>query len=106
MWRLIAKATDALLGAPTLPLTHYPSFNYASLPAGAAATAQIAPYYLDWLAHPSYDAYWKQWSIEEHFPDIQVPALHIRGRYALFLNGTLRNYMGIKAHGRPHDARN
>jgi len=41
----------------TLPLTQYPAFNYAALPAGAAATAQIAPYYLDWLAHPSYDAY-------------------------------------------------
>ena len=43
MWRLIAKDTNALLGAPTLPLTHYPAFNYASLPAGAEATAQIAP---------------------------------------------------------------
>src|SRR5882762_1135415 len=77
MWRLIAKNTNALLGAPVLPLTHYPAFNYASLPAGADATAQLAPYYLDWLAHPDYDAYWKQWSIEEHFSDIQVPALHI-----------------------------
>src|SRR5580704_11119362 len=79
LWRLIAKDTNALLGAPTLPLAQYPAFNYAALPAGAAATAQIAPYYLDWLAHPSYDAYWKQWSIEEHFSDIQVPALHIGG---------------------------
>src|SRR5260370_13968046 len=99
MWRLIAKATDALLGAPTLPLTHYPAFNYASLPAGAEATAQIAPYYLDWLAHPTYDSYWKQWSIEEHFSDIQVPALHIGGWYDIFLGGTLRNFMGNKARG-------
>jgi uncharacterized protein len=106
LWRLIAKDTNALLGAPTLPLTHYPAFNYASLPAGAEATSQIAPYYLDWLAHPAYDAYWKQWSIEEHFPDIEVPALHIGGWYDIFLNGTLRNYMGIKAHGATDAARN
>jgi uncharacterized protein len=105
LWRLIAKNTNALLGAPTLPLTHYPAFNYASLPAGADATAQLAPYYLDWLAHPDYDAYWKQWSIEEHFSDIQVPALHIGGWYDIFLNGTLRNYMGIKAHGGTDEAR-
>jgi uncharacterized protein len=106
LWRLIAKDTNALLGVPTLPLTHYPAFNYASLPAGAEATAQIAPYYLDWLAHPAYDAYWKQWSIEEHFSDIQVPALHIGGWYDIFLGGTLRNYMGIKAHGATDAARN
>jgi len=105
MWRLIAKNTNALLGAPVLPLANYPVFNYASLPAGADATAQLAPYYLDWLAHPDYDAYWKQWSIEEHFSDIQVPALHIGGWYDIFLNGTLRNYMGIKAHGATDEAR-
>ncbi len=106
LWRLIEKDTNALVGAPTLPLTQYPAFNYAALPAGAAATAQIAPYYLDWLAHPSYDAYWKQWSIEEHFSEIQVPALHIGGWYDIFLGGTLRNYMGIKAHGGTDAARN
>jgi putative CocE/NonD family hydrolase len=105
MWRLIAKNTNALLGAPVLPLTHYPAFNYVSLPAGADATAQLAPYYLDWLAHPDYDAYWKQWSIKEHFSDIQVPALHIGGWYDIFLAGTLRNYMGIKAHGGTDEAR-
>src|SRR6478735_8415882 len=62
LWRLIAKNTNALVGAHALPLTQYPSFNYAALPAGAASTAELAPYYLDWLAHPEYDAYWKQWS--------------------------------------------
>jgi uncharacterized protein len=105
MWRLIAKDTNALLGAPVLPLVHYPAFNYAALPAGADATAQLAPYYLDWLTHPDYDAYWKQWSIEEHFADIQVPALHIGAWYDIFLAGTLRNYMGIKAHGATDEAR-
>jgi uncharacterized protein len=105
MWRLIAKDTNALLAAPVLPLTHYPVFNYTALPAGAEATKQLAPYYLDWLAHPNYDAYWKQWSIEEHFADIRVPALHIGAWYDIFLNGTLRNYMGIKARGGSEEAR-
>src|ERR1700757_4641324 len=105
LWRLIAKNTDALVAAPVLPLTNYPAFNYASLPAGAEATAQIAPYYLDWLAHPTYDSYWKQWSIEEHFSDIQVPALHIGGWYDIFVGGTLKNYMGIKSHGATDEAR-
>ena len=106
LWRLIAKDTNALVGAPTLPLTQYPLFNYSSLPAGAGASAELAPYYLDWLAHPDYDAYWKQWSIEEHFADIQVPTLQVAAWYDIFLGGNLRNYMGIKAHGGTEAARN
>lgn len=106
LWRLIAKDTNALVPARSLPLARYPVFNYASLPSGAEATAQLAPYYLDWLAHPDYDSYWKPWSIEEHFPEIQVPALHVGGWYDIFLAGTLRNYMGIKAHGGTEAARN
>ncbi|HXM92416.1 MAG TPA: CocE/NonD family hydrolase, partial [Candidatus Dormibacteraeota bacterium] len=33
MWRLIAKNTNALQGVRVLPLTQYPAFNYAALPA-------------------------------------------------------------------------
>lgn len=106
LWRLIARDTNALVPARVLPLTQYPAFNYTSLPSGAEATAQLAPYYLDWLAHPDYDSYWKQWSIEEHFSDIQVPSLHVGGWYDIFLAGTLRNYMGIKMHGGTDAARN
>jgi putative CocE/NonD family hydrolase len=35
-----------------------------------------------------------------------VPALHIGGWYDIFLGGTLRNYIGIKAHGGTEAARN
>jgi uncharacterized protein len=106
MTRFIEKNMNALEGMWVLPLTQYPAFNYAALPAGAETTAQLAPYYLDWLAHPSYDEYWKQCSIEEHFSDIRVPALHVGAWYDIFLGGTLRNYMGIKAHGGSEEARN
>ena len=60
---------------------------------------RLAPYFLDWLAHPNYDDYWKRWSIEDHFADINVPALHIVAWYDIFQGGSLRNYIGIKAHG-------
>ena len=63
------------------------------------STASLAPYFLDWLAHPSYDEYWKQLSIEEHFGDITVPVLHVAAWYDIFQGGSLRNYIGIKAHG-------
>jgi len=59
----------------------------------------LADYYFDWIGHPSYDDYWKQWSIERHFAQIQVPSLHVAAWYDLFQDGSLRNYMGIKSKG-------
>jgi uncharacterized protein len=103
--RLIDDHTDARVGAPTLPLADYPVFNFGQLPADSELTSTVAPYYQDWLAHPDYDDYWKQWSIEEHFSNIAVPMLQVGGWYDIFSKGTLRNYMGVKAHGSTEAAR-
>jgi putative CocE/NonD family hydrolase len=81
-----------------LPLATYPLLNVGS-------TDTLAPYFADWLAHPDYDDYWKQWSIEDHHANIQVPAYHVGGWYDIFMGGTLRNYAGIKAHGGSENAR-
>jgi putative CocE/NonD family hydrolase len=56
----------------------------------------LAPYFLDWLSHPSYDEYWRRWAIEEHYPDIRVPALTVAAWYDIFLGGSLRNYIGLR----------
>ncbi|HEY4054915.1 MAG TPA: CocE/NonD family hydrolase [Terriglobales bacterium] len=103
--RLIEENTDARGGVPTLPLANYPVFNFGQLPAEGRLTLLIAPYYGDWLAHPDYDDYWKQWSIEENFSKISVPMLQVGGWYDIFNAGTLRNYMGAKAHGANEAAR-
>src|SRR5207249_1577442 len=64
--------------------------------------AGICPYV---TASNYYDEYWKRWSIEEHFADINVPVLHVAAWYDIFLGGSLRNYIGIKAHGANDAAR-
>jgi uncharacterized protein len=58
----------------------------------------LAPYYFDWLMHPASDAYWKQWRIESHYGEMPVAAHHVGGWYDIFLRGTLRNYLGMRAH--------
>jgi uncharacterized protein len=102
--REVANNTNALEGISIFPLANYPLFNLDkhSHPASSAA---LAPYYLDWLAHPNYDDYWKAISIEDHFGDINVPALHVAAWYDLFLGGSLRNYEGLKAHAATEQAR-
>src|SRR5947208_290539 len=102
--REVANNTNALQGISTFPLASYPLFNLDKN-SDPASNATLAPYYLDWLAHPNYDDYWKAISIEDHFGDINVPALHIAAWYDLFLGGSLRNYEGLKAHGATEAAR-
>ncbi len=102
--RAIHDNTDAVKGSLVLPLQQYPLFNTHLDPGAPAGT--LAPYFLDWLAHPSYDAYWKQWSIEENYANIQVPALTIAAWYDIFQGGALRNYAGLKAHAGNEAARN
>jgi hypothetical protein len=104
--RKIKDDTNALVGDQVLPLNKYPVFNMGAAQDGAALTKAVAPYFGDWLAHPLYDDYWKQWSIEENFQNIQVPALTIAAWYDIFQGGSLRNYMGLKAHGGNEAARN
>jgi hypothetical protein len=97
--RSVAKKTNALPGVWKLPLTSYPLFNLPDSTGGLYSTAELAPYFLDWIAHPNYDDYWKPISIEEHFADINVPVLTVAAWYDIFLGGSLRNYSGIRARG-------
>ncbi len=103
--RTLRQSTNALIGSAVLPLKHYPVFNIPSIADGAALTRNLAPYFLDWLDHPAYDNYWKQWSIDEHYANIQVPSLTIAAWYDVFQGGSLRNYMGLKAHAGNEAAR-
>ncbi|HKN76262.1 MAG TPA: CocE/NonD family hydrolase [Candidatus Acidoferrum sp.] len=92
MRRRVESNDDPLGGTKTLPLT-----DYAVLESPSAAG--IAPYFKDWLAHPDFDAYWKQWSIEDHYANIQVPVLSFAAWYDIFLGGSLKNYQRLKAEG-------
>jgi uncharacterized protein len=97
--RAVSGHENALDGVAVLPLTRYPLFNFPASTGVPWSTSALAPYFLDWLVHPSYDDYWKRWSIEEHFGDINVPILHVAAWYDIFQGGSLRNYVGIKAQG-------
>jgi hypothetical protein len=104
--RSISRQTNALVGDAILPLKEFPVFNIKTVEGGASLTRSLAPYFLDWLDHPAYDSYWKQWSIEENYQKIEVPALTIAAWYDIFQDGSLRNYLGLKAHAGTEAARN
>ena len=72
------------------------------LPAGVPG---LMDYYREWLSHPSQDGYWEKWRIESKYADMDVPALHIGGWYDIFLEGTLRNYVGMRHHAKSAQTR-
>jgi putative CocE/NonD family hydrolase len=87
-------AIDTMLEAMKhMPLREFPMFRMG------------APYFFDWLAHPSYDDYWRRICIEEHHPKINVPALNIGGWYDVFQGGTVRNFLGMRSRGGSESAR-
>ena len=96
--RFVRENSNALQWVRELPLAKYTLLDLG-------ATGGLAPYFADWLAHPSYDDYWKQWSIEEHLGKVLVPVYTVAAWYDIFQGGSLRNYMGIKAHGGSEAAR-
>src|SRR3712207_1861636 len=80
----------AFLGAPNfyghLPLKEYPPL----------VGSGFGRYFFDWLEHPSYDDYWRRWSVDEDYSRIDVPALQIGGWYDIFAGGTVKNFVSLR----------
>jgi putative CocE/NonD family hydrolase len=49
-------------------------------------------HFQDWIAHPSYDAYWEPVNLEKRASEMIVPALNIGGWYDVFLRSTIGSY--------------
>ena len=80
-----------------VPLKDFPAFR---------RNGNLAPYFDEWLARPSYDDYWATLDVETKYPRIQVPALVTGGWYDVFQEGTIRNFLGMRSMGGSEAARN
>ncbi len=65
----------------------------------------LAPYFYDWIDHPSYDAFWAALDVETRWKDVQVPALINSAWYDIFQVGSFRNFDGMKRYGGTPTAR-
>jgi uncharacterized protein len=57
------------------------------------------------LDHPSYDGFWETFDVERRHGEFEVPAYHLTGWYDTLLNGTLRNFTGLRVNARSERAR-
>jgi uncharacterized protein len=81
--RLDAEIADPRAAYERLPLVDQP------------VLAELAPYYLRWLEHPTRDAYWCAISARERLAGVAVPALHLAGWHDVFLEGSLAAYAAM-----------
>ncbi|MBI4553947.1 MAG: CocE/NonD family hydrolase [Candidatus Latescibacteria bacterium] len=71
----------------------------------ARAAGRDVPFWKDWVAHPSYDDYWRAISNEDRWGEIAVPALNLGGWFDLYSKAAFVNFNGLRLHGRTPAAR-
>src|SRR5262249_40488636 len=59
----------------------------------------------DVLDHPDDGPFWRLANFERQYDEIDVPIYHMAGWYDIFLDGSLRNYVGLRAEGRSKGTR-
>lgn len=89
--RLLKAKAEIRATYDSLPIDRYPPLS-PDRPA-------LAGYFYDWLKHPTWDDYWKQWSLRLRYGDVQVPALNLAGWYDVFLNGSVENFVRMRKEG-------
>ena len=93
---LTDKDREALVGAiDNLDQT----FRFMPLKDFPYLKSGLAPFFYDWLEHPTYDDYWRQLNVEEHHRQIEVAAYNLGCWYDVLLGGTLSNYTGLRRNG-------
>ena len=101
------RVNDALVkaglpGRDDIPLAEgvdpAPLLSEHTLPelATVLATAPEGAHVADWVAHPTYDDYWRMAEYPEPaLRRLAIPGFHLAGWYDLFLGGTLRNFTAM-----------
>ena len=99
-WTALRDSLIDALDAPGPSYSHFPLMEYPRL-----KHPGLAPYFYDWLDHPSEDEYWKRWKVSDFHEQLTIPVFNIGGWYDIFLNGTLANYQGMKHRAASEEAR-
>jgi putative CocE/NonD family hydrolase len=86
--KLAEASNDIRRSACYLPLIDFPAHQNGA-----------APYWRDWLSHPSYDEFWRGADAVARADRIKVPVLHASGWYDLCLRGHLDLNRALQSRG-------
>ncbi len=96
IWGALAATARTAQDVSAQPLVWPDLLN--TLPVGdlPAKLGRRSKFYADWLAHPTYDDYWKSYSAAGKQSRIAVPALWVSGWYDIFLQTTIENFTAVR----------
>lgn len=80
-------------------------YAYLRTPPEHDTVAQHAPWWSEWLNHPSRDGFWQDLSIVDRAENITVPALHIVGWFDHLVGATVQTYRQLRARAGTAEAR-
>ena len=63
------------------------------------------PFYRDVVSHPTFDEFWKSYSMKERYRDVEVPALFLTGWYDNLVHEGFKCYTGWTTKARSESAR-
>lgn len=87
------------------PIDWVQAMNHLPLVTLAEQLGFDVPHFQDWLAHPSYDDYWRPLNLEARASEMSVPALNIGGWYDVFLRSTIGSFQTMQAEAASERAR-
>ncbi|MBI3941616.1 MAG: CocE/NonD family hydrolase, partial [Chloroflexi bacterium] len=67
--------------------------------------AGMEDWFNEYLSHPEDGPFWWQWDIGKMHQEVDTPVYHLGGWFDIFLNGTLKNFVGMKHKARTKEAR-
>ncbi len=86
--KLAEAASDVRTSARHLPLIDFPAYQDGA-----------APYWREWLSHPSYDDFWKNADAVARADQIKVPVLHMSAWYDTCLRGHMQLREALESRG-------
>jgi predicted acyl esterase len=93
----LAFGWGAGVGGLTIPPAKLAdAFKYLPLSRWDEQGDKRVPFLRDWIAHPTYDDYWRARGIDGRFDHVAVPALNIGGWYDIFSKATLDHIAGTR----------
>ena len=87
------------------PINWAASIDHLPIESLGASLGFNVRHFQDWLAHPSYDAYWEPLNLEARADEMRVPALNIGGWYDVFLRSTIGSYRTMTEEAASAEAR-
>jgi hypothetical protein len=98
---------DGYISHPEVPISPCKREEYRHLPIKdwAERLKEGAPYFADFLAHPTDGPYWHATDLRRQFPNVNVPILHVGSWYDAFQYDTLRMFTGLREGAMTPEAR-